>query len=171
MRMFGHKWEQRYWESEKSNARLIGKVHDAESTLKSTYIGLRSDVLREHAVFYRQTGIVPTPDSSCEMPELRADGVLLMPVELRIELLEFFENVDSGTRNRVVVAKATYQQWQGFAHKIFAGDRTRALALIGRDETGQLWQHFLPDEFMTKCIAECERYLFQANPFDEIIEA
>jgi hypothetical protein len=96
-------------------------------------------------------------------------GVLVIPISLCAELQEVSTHKEEILRRKVIVAKVIYRQWRDFGHRLFQGNRTRVVCLMGCDETGQLWQHFLPDEFMDKRIGECERYLLQASPDDEVI--
>jgi len=44
-----------------------------------------------------------------------------------------------------------------------------AVALLGRDETGQLWMHFLPPRYYLASIEACERWLFRMDKEDVIV--
>jgi len=44
-----------------------------------------------------------------------------------------------------------------------------AVALLGRDETGQLWMHFLPPLYYLASIDACERWLFGMNKEDIMV--
>lgn len=97
---------------------------------------------------------------------------MLIPPELCAEIHEY-RVLDKHplTKRRVAIAKVVYRQWQSFDHQMFRDWRTRVVALAGSDETGQRWQHFLPDEYMGRRLGECERYLLQAGPDDEVLTA
>jgi len=44
-----------------------------------------------------------------------------------------------------------------------------AVALLGRDETGQLWMHFLPPRYYLATIEACERWLFRMDKEDVMV--
>ena len=44
-----------------------------------------------------------------------------------------------------------------------------AVALVGRDEIGQLWMHFVPPDYKDKPILDCELWLVGGTQGDEII--
>jgi len=44
-----------------------------------------------------------------------------------------------------------------------------AVALLGRDETGQLWMHFLPPRYYLASIEACERWLFGMSKEDVMV--
>lgn len=163
--MFGREWRRRFIET---SQRFIA----SEERMDADRAGLTKDVQVCHKQVADLLHISITHEQGRVRPLLqeRRDH-LILPVELCVEIQESREYQDPITGRRVAIAKALYRQWQNFDHRIFRGNRTRIVALMGRDETGQLWQHFLPDEYMTKRLGQCERYLLQADPDDEIITA
>jgi hypothetical protein len=163
--MFGSRWRRRIIEA---SQQFIA----SEERMNADLVGLAKDVQVCHRQVADLLHISIIPDQGRARPLLQEKrDSLILPIELCVEIMESREYQDPVTGRRVAIAKALYRQWQNFEHRIFRGGRTRVVALIGRDETGQLWQHFLPDDYMTKRLGQCERYLLQAGPDDEIIAA
>jgi hypothetical protein len=98
-----------------------------------------------------------------DRPELRRDGTLLLPYELCLVPQETRVYRDARNGRMVAIGKVIICQFQNFDHKIFRGDRRKVAVLCGRDETGGLWMHVLPDRFMDRTLAECDRYLYHRD--------
>jgi hypothetical protein len=160
--MFGREWREKYYEL--ADRLLAAQAHERDGQ------GLSEDVLYCHRRVAHLLKVDVIQEARRPRPAVQAKGRLVLPPELCAEVSDSRTYADIPNR-RVVVLKVVYRQWRGFHHRIFAGNRTRVVALMGRDETNQLWQHFLPDEFIDESLDKCERYLFQAEPGDEVIEA
>jgi hypothetical protein len=93
--------------------------------------------------------------------DLGADGKLWLPRGVEVSVAEWLRYHDGS-----LVAKFLFEQTEGRA--MFRGS-THAVALGGRDETGQVWLHFLHPDYASRSIAECELWLAGAQPGDEII--
>lgn len=161
--MFGREWKERYYQL--ADRFLIAQARERDEQ------GLSEDVAACHRRLAELLHISVVREEARARPEVQQNGRLMLPPELCAEVFESWVYISNSTSRRVVIAKVVYRQWQGFQHRIFSGNRTRVVVLMGRDETNQLWQHFLPDEFIDERLSECERYLFQAEPGDEVIEA
>ncbi len=94
--------------------------------------------------------------------DVTREGVLSLPKDLRISVAEWTTYHDGSTVAKVLVEQMDERS------PMFRGSR-RAVALLGRDELGQPWLHFLPLEYTNRSIAECELWLMGGQPEDQII--
>ena len=98
--------------------------------------------------------------------ELTHEGKLLLPKFVSLEILEWLERSDGGRVVKVELSRGAKSPVdQIFTHEIQAKGQTRvmvnetAVALIGRDETGQCWMHVVPPEYRSRSIDSCEMWL------------
>jgi hypothetical protein len=110
--------------------------------------------------------------------ELTREGKLLLPKSVLLQILEWTQRPDGGR-----VVKAQLRRGQNstrdriFTHEVQLKGRTRAVvndtavALIGRDETGQCWMHIVPPEYSSRSIDSCEMWLAGGDDEkDELID-
>lgn len=96
--------------------------------------------------------------------ELTREGKLLLPESIPLLVLDWADLPDGGRIVKVQLTRNTTTD-RIFAHEqTFKLRTTRimnnvAVALIGRDETGQCWMHVVPPEFRNRSIASCEMWL------------
>jgi hypothetical protein len=98
--------------------------------------------------------------------QLDRDGTLRIPPDVTF----FFTELQI-YRNGSTVAKAVFRKNPSANHDsygVFRESRT-GVALIGLDEAGQHWMHFLPPAYETKSLQECELWLVGGKEGDEIV--
>jgi len=98
--------------------------------------------------------------------QLDRDGTLHIPPDVTF----FFTELQIH-RNSSTVAKAVFRKNPSPNHDsygVFRESRT-GVALIGLDEAGQHWMHFLPPAYETKSLQECELWLVGGKEGDEIV--
>jgi hypothetical protein len=101
--------------------------------------------------------------------ELTREGKMLLPKSIvSLQILEWTERPDGGRVVKVELLRAKHSTVVDriFMHEVWADGRTTrvvvndtAVALVGRDETGQCWMHVVPPEFRSRSIASCEIWL------------
>jgi hypothetical protein len=98
--------------------------------------------------------------------QLDRDGTLHIPSDVTFSFTELQIYRDGST-----VAKAVFRKNPSANHDsygVFRESRT-GVALIGLDEAGQHWMHFLPPAYEKKSLQECELWLVGGKEGDEII--
>jgi hypothetical protein len=98
--------------------------------------------------------------------QLDRDGTLHIPPDVTF----FFTELQI-YRNGSTVAKAVFRKDPSANHDsygVFRESRT-GVALIGLDDAGQHWMHFLPPAYETKSLQECELWLVGGKEGDEIV--
>jgi len=98
--------------------------------------------------------------------QLDRDGTLHIPPDVTFSFTELQICRDGST-----VAKAVFRKNPSANHDsygVFRESRT-GVALIGIDEAGQHWMHFLPPAYETKSLQECELWLVGGKEGDEIV--
>jgi hypothetical protein len=98
--------------------------------------------------------------------QLDRDGTLHIPPDVTFSFTEL-----QICRNGSTVAKAVFRKNPSANHDsygVFRESRT-GVALIGLDEAGQHWMHFLPPAYETKSLQECELWLVGGKEGDEIV--
>jgi hypothetical protein len=98
--------------------------------------------------------------------QLDRDGTLHIPPDVTFSFTELQIYRDGST-----VAKAVFRKNPSANHDsygVFRESRT-GVALIGLDEAGQHWMHFLPPAYETKSLQECEMWLVGGKEGDEIV--
>jgi len=98
--------------------------------------------------------------------QLDRDGTLHIPLDVTFSFTEL-----QIYRNGSTVAKAVFRKNPSANHDsygVFRESRT-GVALIGIDEAGQHWMHFLPPSYETKSLQECELWLVGGKEGDEIV--
>ena len=111
--------------------------------------------------------------------ELTREGKLLLPRFASLEILEWMERADGGRVVKVELSRGPKSLVDRiFTHEIEVKSQTRvtvnetAVALIGRDETGQCWMHVVPPEYRRRSIGSCEMWLCAGeDERDELIDA
>jgi hypothetical protein len=110
-------------------------------------------------------GIIVALKSNSEV-ELTREGKLLLPNFVNLEILEWMERSDGGRVVKVELSRGAKSPVDRiFTHEIESKGQTRvmvnetAVALIGRDETGQCWIHAVPLEYRSRSIDSCEMWL------------
>jgi hypothetical protein len=98
--------------------------------------------------------------------QLDRDGTLHIPPDVTFSFTELQICRDGST-----VAKAVFKKNPSANHDsygVFRESRT-GVALIGLDEAGQHWMHFLPPAYETRSLQECELWLVGGKEGDEIV--
>jgi hypothetical protein len=98
--------------------------------------------------------------------QLDRDGTLHIPPDVTLSFTELQIYRDGST-----VAKAVFRKNPSPNHDsygVFRESRT-GVALMGLDEAGQHWMHFLPPAYETKSLQECELWLVGGKEGDEIV--
>jgi hypothetical protein len=98
--------------------------------------------------------------------QLDRDGTLHIPPDVTFSFTELQLYKDGST-----VAKAVFRKNPSANHDsygVFRESRT-GVALIGLDEAGQHWMHFLPPAYEKKSLQECELWLVGGKEGDEIV--
>jgi hypothetical protein len=98
--------------------------------------------------------------------QLDRDGTLHIPSDVTFSFTELQIYRDGST-----VAKAVFRKNPSANHDsygVFRESRT-GVALIGLDDAGQHWMHFLPPAYETKSLQECELWLVGGKEGDEIV--
>lgn len=111
-------------------------------------------------------GIVIKEEGS-SIVELTTQGQLFIPKPVLLEIVEWIERPDGARVVKVILRREDKLSRVDriFTHEISSGGRTRvivndiAVALIGRDETGQYWMHVVPPEYRRSPIWSCEMWL------------
>lgn len=111
--------------------------------------------------------------------ELTREGKLFLPRFASLEILEWMERADGGRVVKVEFSRGPKSLVDRiFTHEIKVKSQTRvmvnetAVALIGRDETGQCWMHVVPPEYRSRSIGSCEMWLCEGkDEGDELIDA
>ena len=103
----------------------------------------------------------------------------MLPKFICLEILEWTERTDGGRVVKVELSREAKSPVDRiFTHEIqVKKGQTRvavneiAVALIGRDETGQCWMHVVPPEYRSRSIDSCEMWLCRGEcGKDELID-
>jgi hypothetical protein len=95
---------------------------------------------------------------------LSREGVFSVPLAVRVDVLERARYHDGSNVAKLLF---TIREKNDALFRAFR-NHSYAVALIGRDETFQVWLHFLPPEFKDRSIADCEKWLCGFNSGDDV---
>ena len=117
---------------------------------------------RWHA-FIEELGL--TVQRSSGMISVTREGVLSLLASVRADVIDH-----AAYRDRSKVAKLifTATERNDWLYRAFR-NHNYAIALIGRDETGQVWMHYLPPEYKDRTIIDCEIWLAGGGVGDRVV--
>jgi hypothetical protein len=89
------------------------------------------------------------------MINVTREGVLSIPAAVRVDVLERSTYRDG---SRVAKLLFTVTEKNDWLYRVFR-NHSYAVALIGRDETAQVWLHYAPPEYRDRSLIDCEIWL------------
>jgi hypothetical protein len=113
--------------------------------------------------FLQELGL--TVGSNSTRLDLAREGVLHVPNAVSAEVLERVTYHDG---SRVAKLLFTLKDRNHWLYGMFR-NHEYAVALVGRDETGQTWMHYLPPVYRDRAIIECEIWLAGGLGGDSLI--
>jgi hypothetical protein len=97
--------------------------------------------------------------------DLTREGVLHVPSSVSAEVLERVTYHDG---SRVAKLLFTLKDRNNWLYGMFR-NHEYAVALVGIDETGQFWMHYLPPVYLDRAIIECEVWLAGGVAGDNLV--
>jgi len=152
----------------KKVGRLEGHIHGIDMMAEAILTGNEEQYRRLwklfHAIAELRAYVITGPDGPMVIGR-GADEKLLIHSSLDVTVDEELTYVDGSH-----VAKMIFEIKDN-NRNLFARFRNSnyAVALVGRDEIGQLWMHFVPPDYRDKPILDCELWLVGGRQGDEII--
>lgn len=125
-------------------------------------IGPLVRLLKWHA-FLQDLGLSVSTNSA--RLELTREGVLHVPSSVSAEVLERATYHDG---SRVVKLLFTLKDRNSGLYRMFR-NHEYAVALAGKDETGQFWMHFTPPVYRDRAIGDCEIWLAGGEAGDAMV--
>jgi hypothetical protein len=148
--------------------RLEGQIHGIDMMAEAILTGNEEQYRRLwklfHAIAELRAYVITGPDGPMVIGR-GADEKLLIHSSLDVTVDEELTYVDGSH-----VAKMIFEIKDN-NRNLFARFRNSnyAVALVGRDEIGQLWMHFVPPDYRDKPILDCELWLVGGRQGDVII--
>ena len=99
------------------------------------------------------------------MINVTREGVLSIPAGVRVDVLERGAYGDGSKVAKVLFTATGKSDWLYRAFR----NHNYAVALIGRDETAQVWLHYAPPEYRDRALADCEIWLAGGGPGDTVV--
>jgi hypothetical protein len=96
---------------------------------------------------------------------LSRDGVLSIPAAVRVDVIERTKYHDGSQVAKLLLTLKAKNDWLYRAFR----NHSHAVALLGRDETGQTWLHYTPPEYKDRPVSDCEIWLAGAGVGDRIV--
>jgi hypothetical protein len=115
-----------------------------------------------HALL-EELGLTVQPNSG--MINVTREGVLSIPAAVRVDVLERSTYGDGSKVAKILFTATGKNDWLYRAFR----NHNYAVALMGRDETGQTWLHFTPPEYRDRAIVDCEIWLAGGAVEDTIV--
>ncbi len=125
-------------------------------------IGPLIRLLKWHS-FVQELGLAVSSNST--RLDLTREGVLHVPRSVSAEVLERATYHDG---SRVAKLLFTLTDRNNWLYGMFRNHKF-AVALVGRDEIGQPWMHFLPPVYRDRAIIDCEIWLAGGVAGDNVI--
>jgi len=117
-----------------------------------------------HAVL-EELGLTVRPNPGSGAINLTREGVLSIPRALRVDVLERAVYRDGSRVAKLLFTIADRDNWLYRAFR----NHNYAVALLGRDETGQTWLHYTPPEYRDRPIVDCEIWLAGGGTGDAVV--
>ena len=121
-----------------------------------------SRLWRWHA-FIEELGL--TVQRSSGMISVTREGVLSLLASVRADVIDHAAYCDGSKVAKLIFTATERNDWLYRAFR----NRNYAIALIGRDETGQVWMHYLPPEYKDRTIIDCEIWLAGGGVGDRVV--
>jgi len=99
------------------------------------------------------------------MINVTREGVLSIPAGVRVDVLERSKYGDGSKVAKILFTATGKNDWLYRAFR----NHSYAVALIGRDETAQVWLHYAPPEYRDRALADCEIWLAGGGPGDAVV--
>jgi hypothetical protein len=113
--------------------------------------------------FVEELGL--TVQRSSGMISVTREGVLSLLASVRADVLDHAAYSDGSKVVKLIFAATERSDWLYRAFR----NHSYAIALIGRDETGQVWMHFTPPEYRDRTIIDCEIWLAGGGAGDRVV--
>jgi hypothetical protein len=117
---------------------------------------------RWHA-FVEELGLTVRPTSG--VIDITREGVLSILSTVRVDVIEHVAYHDGSKLGKLVFAATERNDWLYRAFR----NHSYAVALVGRDETGQVWMHYIPPEYRDRTILDCEIWLAGGEEGDRVL--
>lgn len=99
------------------------------------------------------------------MINVTREGVLSIPAGVRVDVLERSTYGDGSKVAKILFTATGKNEWLFRAFR----NHSYAVALIGRDETTQVWLHYAPPEYRDRPLVDCEIWLAGGGLGDTIV--
>ncbi|MGP8125961.1 MAG: hypothetical protein ACLQEQ_08915 [Nitrososphaerales archaeon] len=99
------------------------------------------------------------------MINVTREGVVSIPSAVRVDVLERSTYGDGSKVAKILFRGTGKNDWLYRAFR----NHSYAVALIGRDETAQVWMHYTPPEYRDRALADCEIWLAGGVPGDAVV--
>ena len=96
---------------------------------------------------------------------LSREGVLSIPAAVRVDVLERGAYPDGSKVAKILFTATGKNDWLYRAFR----NHSYAVALIGRDETAQVWMHYTPPEYRDRALIDCEIWLAGGGLGDTVV--
>lgn len=96
---------------------------------------------------------------------------LLLPEGMSAELQD---TICYGVRNgrEIRAAKVVFHEYlKSDLHHYFQNGKLKAVAIVGRDDTGNMYHHFALDEYLYKSLDDIENYFWGCTSKDDVMMA
>jgi hypothetical protein len=99
------------------------------------------------------------------MINVTREGVVSIPSAVRVDVLECGTYRDGSKVAKILFTTAGKNDWLYRAFR----NHSYAVALIGRDDTAQVWMHYTPPEYRDRALIDCEIWLAGGGPGDTVV--
>jgi hypothetical protein len=93
------------------------------------------------------------------------DGVVSIPASVRVDVLERSTYRDGSKVAKILFTATGMNDWLYRAFR----NHSYAVALLGRDETHQVWMHYTPPEYRERALTDCEIWLAGGGLGDTVV--
>jgi hypothetical protein len=128
--------------------------------LVEDYLNGEEEGLKSTIAAIRELGYIHAKVTTGSQMNINRNGEIRIPVGATLTVLERTEYHD-GSRLLKVSIEMGSDGWR-YTDPVY-------YALVGRDETGQYWMHFIPPEFKDRSVWECDVWLCGGEPGDTVI--
>ena len=99
------------------------------------------------------------------MINVTREGVVSIPAAVRVDVLERSTYGDGSKVAKILFTATGKNDWLYRAFR----NHSYAVALIGRDETAQVWMHYAPPEYRDRALVDCEIWLAGGGLGDTVV--
>jgi len=93
------------------------------------------------------------------------EGVISIPSAVRVDILERSTYRDGSKVAKILFTATGKNDWLYRAFR----NHSYAVALIGRDETAQVWMHYTPPDYRDRALIDCEIWLAGGGLGDTVV--